>query len=225
MEVAAKSLILLHFYHLAYLLWYKRKGIDMHKIAKRLANSCVEQEWISEHDRIWCVYAIEKKLLSCGFFSMLILVAICLRVLPQTLLFSVPFYILRRRFGGWHAPCVWLCQIISAILVALAVFIMGPYIIKQWTLQQIWCANMGVMVLAWNRTPVYPPQLHFDSGITIANNRKKNVIVLVATVVQVCFGCMYQSVLVYIFLAVLTGVISVYIEIFQQRINMKAGKL
>lgn len=195
----------------------------MHRLSVKFANICIARRWIQAQDEPWCIYAIEKKLLTVPFFLFLTIISIILKIFPQTAIFTCVFYSLRRRFGGWHAPYAWLCQIISTALVLEVDFVLGPAILALPT-SAVLCMDSGVMVTAWMRKPVYPIQTHFTDEIIVANNKKKNHIVLAVVVLQISFGLFYREALIYSLLAVLTGVISVYIEIMQQYINRRKGE-
>lgn len=192
----------------------------MHTLSIAIAEASISRGWIKAQDKLWCVYAVEKKLITLCFFLLMIPFAVALDVLPQAAVFSCAFYLLRRRFGGWHAPYAWLCQVISIALVLAITLLVGPAMMKFPSLV-IWGSDAIVVAIAIMQPPVYPPQLHFDQEIKRANAKKKNLVLLIVLGLQLGFGIFVKDVLVYSFLAVLAGVISVYIEILQQRIYRK----
>lgn len=194
----------------------------MHTLSLAIAEACISRGWIEARKKSWCAYAVEKKLISLCFFLLMIPFAVALDVLLQAAVFSCVFYLLRRRYGGWHAPYAWLCQVISIALVLAVTLLVGPAIMQLPSLV-VWGADAIVVAVAIIQPPVYPPQLHFDQKIKLANTKKKNLVLLVVLVLQLGFGIFVKDVFVYSFLAVLAGVISVYIEIFQQRIYRKKG--
>jgi hypothetical protein len=81
----------------------------------------------------------------------------------------------------------------------------------------IWGVNVLTIAVAYLRQPIYPSQAHFSKEIAIANNQKKNQILLGIFALQLWLGIAFRDVLVYSFWGVLAGVISVYIEIINQR--------
>ncbi len=194
----------------------------MHTLSITIAEACISRGWIESQDKLWCAYAVEKKLISLCFFLLMIPFAVFLDVLLQAAVFAGVFYLLRRRFGGWHAPYAWLCQVISIALVLAATLFVGPAIMQLPSFA-VWGMDAIVMAVAVIQPPVYPPQLHFDQEIKRANTKKKNFVLLIVLVLQFGLGIFVKDVLVYSFLAVLAGVISVYIEIVQQRIYRKKG--
>lgn len=196
--------------------------MSMHTLSLAIAEASISRGWIKVQDKLWCAYAVEKKLISLCFFLLMIPFAVVLDVLLQAAVFSCVFYLLRRRYGGWHAPYAWLCQVISIALVLAATLFVGPAIIQLPSFA-VWGMDAIVMAVAIIQPPVYPPQLHFDQEIKRANAKKKNFVLLVVLVLQLGVGIFVKAVLVYSLLAVLAGVISVYIEVLQQRIYGKKG--
>ena len=192
----------------------------MHALSIAIAEASISRGWIKAQDKLWCTYAVEKKLIALCFFLLMIPFALLLNVLPQTAVFSCVFSLLRRRFGGWHAPFAWLCQVISVTLVLAVTLFVGPAMMQLPTLAVLG-ADVVVMVIAIVQPPVYPPQLHFDQETRQANTRKKNIVLLAVIALQLVLGALMKDVLVYSLLAVLAGVTSVYIEILQQRIYRK----
>jgi hypothetical protein len=81
----------------------------------------------------------------------------------------------------------------------------------------IWGVNVLTMAVAYLRQPIYPSQAHFSKEVAIANNQKKTRILLGIGTLQLWLGIAFRDVLVYSFLGVLAGVLSVYIEIINQR--------
>lgn len=196
--------------------------MSMHTLSLAIAEACISRGWIKAQKKSWCAYAVEKKLISLCFFLLMIPFAVILDVLPQAAVFACVFYLLRRRYGGWHAPYAWLCQVISITLVLATTLLVGPAMMKFPSLV-IWGMDAIVMTIAIKQAPVYQPLLHFDQEIKRANTKKKNFLLIIVLVLQLGVGIFVKDVLVYSLLAVLAGVISVYIEILRQRIYRKKG--
>lgn len=188
----------------------------MHEVAILLTKRFISKQWIDAKDQNWCVYVIETKLLASFFSCVIIALAIILNALPQTIIFTLVFYHLRRRIGGYHAPNAWICQIASIGIVFCVALLIGPAL-EQVPLLVIILANLIVLIFALIRQPVYPPQTQFDDIVVIANNRKKNIMLLLIATIQLVCGYFYPDVVVYSFLGVLTGLVSVYIELLRQR--------
>lgn len=194
----------------------------MHTLSIAIAEASISRGWIKAQDKLWCAYAVEKKLISLCLFLLIIPIALVLDVLLQALIFSCVFYLLRRRYGGWHAPYAWLCQVISIALVLVVTLFVGPAMMK-FSSFALWVMDAIVMTVGILQPPVYPPQLHFDQKIKQANTKKKDLVLIVVLGLQLVGGILVKDVLVYSLLAVLAGVISVYIEILQQCICRKKG--
>ena len=194
----------------------------MHTLSIAIAEASISRGWIKAQDKLWCAYAVEKKLISLCLFLLIIPIALVLDVLLQALIFSCVFYLLRRPYGGWHAPYAWLCQVISIALVLVVTLFVGPAMMK-FSSFALWVMDAIVMTVGILQPPVYPPQLHFDQKIKQANTKKKDLVLIVVLGLQLVGGILVKDVLVYSLLAVLAGVISVYIEILQQCICRKKG--
>lgn len=190
----------------------------MHKVSICFAEACCSKGWITTEETPWCAYAMERKLITILFFVLLLPVVIILGVVKEATIFSFVMYFLRRRYGGWHAPYLWLCQGISIFLVLIVTLVIGPYLLTL-PLQLIWGLDVALMVLAFLQKPVYQPQMHFDENVIRANRRKKDQLLVFIFAVQTALYALDNSFLIYSFLGVLTGVVSVYIELLQQLIN------
>ncbi len=199
---------------------YTRQVMSMHTVSLAIADACISRGWIEAQKKFWCAYAVEKKLTSLCFFLLMIPLAVVLDVLPQATVFSFAFYLLRRRYGGWHAPYAWLCQVISIALVLVVTLFLGPAMMQLPSFG-VYGLDSIVMAVAVIQQPIYPSQLHFDQEIKRANTQKKNTVVLIVLILQIGLGVFVKDVLVYSLLAVLAGVISVYIEILRQHIYRK----
>ena len=188
----------------------------MHRVAIFLTERFISKRWIDARDQNWGIYVIETKLLASVFFCVIIALAIILNALPQTIIFTLVFYHLRRRIGGYHAPNAWICQIASIGIVYCVALLIGPAL-EQVPLPVIIFVNLIVLIFALIRQPVYPPQTQFDDIVVVANNRKKNIMLLLIATIQLVCGYFYSNVVVYSFLGVLTGLVSVYIELLRQK--------
>lgn len=190
----------------------------MHKVSVCFAEACCSRGWITTEDTPWCAYAMERKLITMLFFVLLLPVVLILDVLKEAAIFSFVMYFLRRRYGGWHAPYLWLCQGLSILLVLIVTLVIGPRLLT-FPGQSVWGVDVALMALAFLQKPVYQPQMHFDENIIKANCRKKNQLLIFLFVAQTVLYALDNSFLIYSFLGVLTGVTSVYIELLQQFIN------
>ena len=186
-----------------------------HHLSNTIADICVSRNWIASERRQWCVYALETKIQAGLLFLVIMGIAILTGVLPQTSVYSLVFFLLRKRFGGWHAPNEWLCQLISIALVFFMVLLVVPMILNL-SLIEIWILNGIAIALAVAIKPVYPLKVHFSYKIVLANQRIKNMLLICIVIVQVCTFQKNISILVCSMLAIYTGIISVLIEYTQQ---------
>lgn len=192
--------------------------IVVHKIAIAIADISVARNWIQPQDRPWCAYAVELKLISLLFFLILFPVTILLKVVWEALIFSMVFIVLRSRFGGWHAPYAWLCQVISVGLVLFTTIFVGPAALEL-PHALLWVADVVLLILVFFQKPVYQEQVHFDAKIQIANKKKKNMLLFAIFFLQIIVSRFFYSFFVYSMLAVLADLLSVYIEMFHQVIT------
>ena len=187
----------------------------MHRLSVALSKACLTYGWIVEADLPWCIYTLEKKLIALVFFTIMIPVAAVIGKLAETIIFSVTLLLIRRRIGGWHAPRAWLCQVLSVSIVLITLFMTGPWAARL-PPALLYISDGFIMAAALLKKPVCPPQVHFDSAIIQANNQKKNLLILSFLAVQLVLGRFYIPVVIYSGLAVLAGVLSVYIEKIHQ---------
>lgn len=189
----------------------------IHAASQQIASYCVKQAWVEEKNMAWCVYAIEKKLLTLLFFlGVTVCAAVCGKYI-EAASFTLALYFLRRRLGGWHAGHVWSCQLLSILLV-LAALASGPRLLAAAAPFQLLAGNIIIMAWAFVLRPVYPPQLHFDAKAQAANRNKKNLILLFVALIQAAaWLCGRLEIVVFSSFGVLAGVISVYIEKSAQR--------
>lgn len=146
----------------------------MKALSVYLTELLINKEWIAnnEENRAWCIYMLETKMLSLIFFSSVFVCSAFFKKIPETLIFTLVFYNLRRRLGGAHLNHAWACQLLSlAIVIIVAVFV-GP-VLEQSSLTVLLIIDAISIVLVFLRTPIYQAQLHFDEEIKIANNKKK----------------------------------------------------
>ena len=194
----------------------------MHMICVKIAEYSIRKQWINEQDKLWCIYALEKKLLTLLFFLSLLPFGLFFHSLDSISIFSILFLLLRRRFGGWHAPTIFLCQIIGIVIVLLAIQIIGPRIIiieKHF----LFFLNGCVMFIALITKPVFPEQVHFNEDAVIENNSRKNKILLSIFLLQITIGRFFLTFLVNSFMAVLFCLLLVCVEKKRQK-NKESGE-
>ena len=74
----------------------------MDEVAKKIADFCVKNELVEQGMFEWCVYSIEKKLVTFSTWVVLISIGTRLFGFRCTLCFTLGFLVLRRRTNGYH---------------------------------------------------------------------------------------------------------------------------
>ena len=184
-------------------------------LSVKIAEYSVRKQWISSEDKLWCIYALEKKLMTAVFLLSLIPFALFFHSFEQMAIYSCLLLLLRRRFGGWHAPSAGLCLLLSVAQVLLITVVIGPKL-SELSLRSLLVFDAITMLTAIIVKPVYPKQVHFDQAIVKENNRRKNFLLLGIAMLQLILGIWYKDYLIYSLLASLTSVLSVAIEYVKQ---------
>lgn len=192
-----------------------------HKLACSIADICRERNWVTEDRHSWCVYAIERKINTWTLCVILLIIALAMQRLAQTLLFFGSVTALRRRLGGWHAQSAWGCQLVSIVSVLMCVFVFGPCIERAST--HLILILIAVMFFAYFVVePVYPKQLHFTEADGIANNKKKKQILFVMFVGQT-IGIALGTKVIAVYC--LLGMLMAYISLIAEKCMQEKRKL
>lgn len=154
------------------------------KRAERLTDICCERKWIEEERRDWCIYTFEKWLSILLFFSVVMLWMLASGLYIETVSFLAPFYLLRRRIGGCHARTQKQCFLISLAMVMLVSAFLGKWLLAL-PLGVLIVLNAVIVMLAFAMYPAYPPQVNFTAAEKRANNRRKNILLLVIFLIQI----------------------------------------
>ena len=146
----------------------------MRSLSVFLTELLIDKEWITnnEENRAWCIYMLETKILSLIFFLSVFVCSAVFKKIPETIIFTLVFYNLRRRLGGAHLNNAWACQLLSLAIVLFVTVFFGP-VLEHSSLTVLLIIDAISIILVFLRTPVYQAQLHFDEEIKIANNKKK----------------------------------------------------
>ena len=146
----------------------------MRSLSVFLTELLIDKEWITnnEENRAWCIYMLETKILSLIFFLSVFVCSAVFKIIPETIIFTLVFYNLRRRLGGAHLNHAWACQLMSLAIVLFVTVFVGPFL-EHSSLTVLLIIDAISIILVFLRTPVYQAQLHFDEEIKTANNKKK----------------------------------------------------
>lgn len=154
------------------------------KSAVALSSAICKREWIKAENFEWCVYALEKWLGLFLFAATVILWMIISGLYNESLTFLVPFYLLRRRVGGFHAKKASVCFTISLVLVIFVSSFLGSLVMQLPTWLFI-ALNAANVVLGIILRPVYPPQVSFTEEERAANCRRKDFLLLSLFIIQI----------------------------------------
>lgn len=193
--------------------------IHVHHCSVQIVDACLKRNLIQDEERLLCIYSVEKRLFTALFFLCLLPLSLLLHVFQQAAVYSLVLYLLRRRFGGWHASKAWACQLLSLLIVFVNTCLLG-LLVKQLPIKIVWMIDALILMIALITKPIYPPQVHFGQDVVVANHRRKNLFLLIIILLQ-CVGKRFADLMIYSMLAVLTCVISVYIENLRQENQRK----
>lgn len=149
----------------------------MHDISKKITHFFIQLNFIDESSEVWCQYVVEKKVMQALFLIITFIVAFLYNQIFETLIFCVVFCSIRERMGGWHAPYPWLCLVLSGLIISLVAGVLVPITLNI-GLFDIFLFNNILLVILLFIKPSYPWQLHFGKEETVANLKKKNILVL-----------------------------------------------
>lgn len=145
--------------------------------AEKLTEVFCKRNWVNEDRRDWCAYAVEKWLgILLFFFAVTVWMLISGRYL-ETLSFLVPFYLLRRRIGGYHAKSQTLCFFLSIAIVIFVSAFLGKWLLAL-PEKLLLLLNAIAIVFTLIVSPAYPPQLNFTETEKKANLVRKNILAL-----------------------------------------------
>ena len=155
----------------------------IHNAAARLARASCERGWIDEENYEWCIYALEKRISLLLYIAVVLLWADISGLLIETLSFLLPFYLIRRRIGGYHAKSAGACFTLSVLLVVFVSLSVGE--ITAYLPQIILIfVDATVVITGLLMKPIYPPQAHFTSAEQRANNLRKNILLYIILLMQ-----------------------------------------
>jgi accessory gene regulator protein AgrB len=190
------------------------------KFAIKLADFSVKQKWIEPGEVLWCSYAVQKWIGTLSFVCLCVGFAVVSGSEIPLLIFSIVFFMFRRRLGGWHANHFWICQLLSIGTVILIVTAIGPFF-EQVDTRLLWIADIILVGCAFAGKPAYPKQVHFSYEDILGNMKRKNQLLLILILFQcICWKLFRYQHVVYSFLGLAIAEFSVLLEyISQKRMN------
>lgn len=171
---------------------YMGECIVIQHNSEKLAQHFVDQKWVSADDYEWCVYVIEKKMYHYGYIFVLLMISYLIGSFCNTIVFLSVFCGLRRRIGGWHAPTPFICMCLSVLIILSVSLILEPAIVKFLPSELVFKYNILAVTITFIMEPLYPPCIHFEKKEIVANNKKKNTILLFVIIEDVIFVCFNQ---------------------------------
>lgn len=189
----------------------------IHNAAARLARASCERSWIDEENYEWCIYALEKRISLLLYIAVVLLWADISGLLIETLSFLLPFYLIRRRIGGYHAKSAGACFTLSVLLVVFVSLSVGE--ITAYLPQIILIfVDATVVITGLLMKPIYPPQAHFTSAEQRANNLRKNILLYIILLMQGISLCIDDlRIFTGSFCSVLFAVFTVIIQITKNK--------
>ena len=189
----------------------------IHNAAARLARASCERSWIDEENYEWCIYALEKRISVLLYIAVVLLWADISGLLIEILSFLLPFYLIRRRIGGYHAKSAGACFTLSVLLVVFVSSSVGE--ITAYLPQIILIfVDASVVITGLLMKPIYPPQAHFTSAEQRANNLRKNILLYIILLMQGISLCIDDlRIFTGSFCSVLFAVFTVIIQITKNK--------
>ena len=184
-----------------------------HNFAVFLTGHFLKQDIIEETQVPFCCYKLEQLIGSGIFAFILLLISIATESYLEIISFSISASVFRRHMGGWHAPSAWLCQIMSILLVLLAVFFVGPIIETLGNPAIVFSSAIALTLISLFISPAFPPQMHMSKTEIFANQRLKNIYLLILLLVQlISYLCLDYRISIYSALGLVITVFTVLLE-------------
>lgn len=137
-------------------------------IANNLTNYLIEKQYVRPRRREWCIYFIQKKILSIISFIIFGIIAIYNQLFIESLIFIIAFLSLRKRTGGLHMSSPYMCILFSSILLYYI-----PYGVQ--ILIQLKLIIPIILIFSFyiiqKLAPLNHPDMHMTEKECVANNR------------------------------------------------------
>lgn len=156
----------------------------MRQGAERLTEVFCKRNWVDEELRDWCIYTVEKWLGILIFFMAVTAWMLISGRYLETLYFLVPFYLLRRRIGGYHAKSQAMCFSLSIAIVILVSAFLGEWLLVL-PKKLLFMLDAVAIALVLVVNPAYPLQLNFTEEEKTANLVRKNILAAEIFLVQI----------------------------------------
>lgn len=160
----------------------------MDEVAKKIAVFCVKNELVEQGMFEWCVYSIEKKLVTFSTWVVLIFIGACLGAclfgFQCVLCFTLGFLVLRRRTNGYHAKTYIKCLIVSLLIECGSIFVVQNISMERLVFIIIF-SNLTIFKFA----PVNNEQIHLT--VDEMNAMKKEIRKVLIGMDILCLLCIF----------------------------------
>ena len=156
----------------------------MDEVAKKIADFCVKNELVEQGMFEWCVYSIEKKLVTFSTWVVLIFIGACLFGFQCVLCFTLGFLVLRRRTNGYHAKTYIGCLLGSILIECNSIFMVRNLSMEGIVLI-IALSNLIILKVA----PVNNEQIHLT--VDEMNAMKKEIRKVLIGMDILCLLCIF----------------------------------
>lgn len=89
----------------------------MENVAINITDYLIEKQLLNPDKKEWCVYWVQKKILSLISYLIFFAIAMYNHNAAETLVFVTSLMLLRKRTGGYHANSWQVCILLSSLLV------------------------------------------------------------------------------------------------------------
>ena len=192
----------------------------MRQGAERLTEVFCKRNWVDEKLRDWCIYTVEKWM---GILLFFLAVAVWMLISGrylETLYFLAPFYLLRRRIGGYHAKSPAVCFFLSIAIVILVSAFLGEWLLVL-PEKLLFLLDAVAIALVLVASPAYPPQLNFTEEEEKANLVRKNILAAGIFLAQIFTEIMLEPCLISFSFC---GICFVFITVLIQKNNKKGER-
>lgn len=150
----------------------------MHQMIEHFADFLLRQELLTERDKPWCIYAIERHILTFLSFSVLLLAGSYSSGFGNAFCFVAPVLWLRKRTSGYHASTPLRCLLLSLVITCLALGVFLPYM-HQGAFFAVQALSLAII---WKLAPIRHKSLHFNQEELAANRlcARKRLVLAVA---------------------------------------------
>lgn len=155
----------------------------MHFLIDSLSRYCLAKEIISPTDVTWFKYGIEKRLSTLIVAIPFFIFAVILSNIYTAISFYFSFYFLRSRTNGFHSKSAFLCFVLSLLLEALFLGILGPLVSPLGGV--VLAAASGAIIFVF--APYNHPNMHLSSDEIVAcrtSSRIRSIVILVCTLLS-----------------------------------------